>query len=108
MPAVLYRGGRCEFVADHTRPPLGSGRNGADEVQLVLEPGDVLVTFTDGLVERRGEPIEVGLDRLCKVLGEVGDGEDVGLALVARLAADSEDDVCVMTLRMEDGLSGPA
>ena len=108
LPAVLYRGGSCEFVAEHTRPPLGSGRNGAAEVQLVLEPGDVLVTFTDGLVERRGEPIEVGLDRLCKVLGEVGDGEDVGLALVARLAADSEDDVCVMTLRMEDGLSGPA
>ena len=83
MPAVLYRDGRCEFVAAHTRPPLGSGIDGADEVELQLQPGDVLVAFTDGLVERRAEPIGVGLDRLCSVLSEVGDGEDVGLALVA-------------------------
>jgi serine phosphatase RsbU (regulator of sigma subunit) len=101
LPAVLYRDGRCEFVAEHTRPPLGSGRNGARELQLHLEPGDVLVAFTDGLVERRGEPLGVGLDRLRGVLAEVGDGEDVGLALVARLAVDSEDDVCVLTLRMD-------
>ena len=101
MPAVLYRDGRCEFVAAHTRPPLGSGIGGVDEVVLDLEPGDVLVAFTDGLVERRTEPLEVGLDRLCEVLAEVGDGEDVGLALVARLAADSQDDVCVMTLRVD-------
>jgi serine phosphatase RsbU (regulator of sigma subunit)/PAS domain-containing protein len=101
MPAVLYRDGRCEFVAAHTRPPLGSGFGGVDEVELPLEPGDVLVAFTDGLVERRSEPIEVGLDRLCAVLADVGNGEDVGLALVARLAADSQDDVCVMTLRVQ-------
>jgi len=75
-----------------------------DEGTVDLQPGDVLVAFTDGLVERRGELIEVGLDRLCQVLAEVGDGEDVGLSLVARLAPDSEDDVCVMTLRVdEDG-----
>jgi len=100
MPAVLYRQGRCELVAAHTRPPLGIGMRGGAEVGLALEPGDVLVAFTDGLVERRSEPIEVGLDRLCAVLTEVGDGEDVGLALIARLAADSQDDVCVMTLRV--------
>jgi PAS domain S-box-containing protein len=100
MPAVLYRAGRCELVAAHTRPPLGSGIGGVGEVELALQPGDVLVAFTDGLVERRTETIEVGLDRLCAVLAEVGDGEDVGLSLVARLAADSQDDVCVMTLRV--------
>jgi serine phosphatase RsbU (regulator of sigma subunit) len=101
LPAVLYRDGRCELVAAHTRPPLGSGIGGVDEIEMQLEPGDVVVAFTDGLVERRSEPIEVGLDRLCAVLREVGDGEDVGLALVARLAVDSQDDVCVMTLRVE-------
>jgi PAS domain S-box-containing protein len=100
MPAVLWRGGTCEFVAGHTRPPLGTGIGGNEEVTLELEPGDVVVAFTDGLVERRSETLEVGLDRLCEVLAEVGDGEDVGLALVARLAADSQDDVCVMTLRV--------
>ena len=78
---------------DGTEPAL-------DAVSLELEPGDVVVAFTDGLVERRSEMLEVGFDRLCEVLAEVGDGEDVGLALVARLAADSQDDVCVMTLRV--------
>jgi serine phosphatase RsbU (regulator of sigma subunit) len=108
LPAVLYRDGRCEFVAAHTRPPLGSGVDGAGELVLQMEPGDVLVAFTDGLVERRSEPIGAGLDRLCEVLSEVGDGEDVGLALVARLAADSQDDVCVMTLRVQEAGTGVA
>ena len=98
---VLYRDGRCELVAGHTRPPLGSGVNGAEELVLQLHPGDVLVAFTDGLVERRSQPIEEGLDHLCEVLEDVGDGEDVGLALIGRLASDSQDDVCVMTLRVE-------
>jgi PAS domain S-box-containing protein len=106
LPAVLYRDGRCEFVAAHTRPPLGSGVDGTGELVLDMKPGDVLVAFTDGLVERRSETIESGLDRLCEVMSEVGDGEDVGLALVARLAADSQDDVCVMTLRVQGGTSG--
>jgi PAS domain S-box-containing protein len=106
LPAVLYRRGKCEFVAMHTRPPLGSGVGGVDEVVVQLEPGDVIVAFTDGLVERRTEPLNVGLDRLCGVLAEVGNGDDVGLALVSRLAADSQDDVCVMTLRVDGDQSG--
>jgi PAS domain S-box-containing protein len=35
----------------------------------VLEPGAVLVAYSDGLVERRDESIEVGLDRLAAQVG---------------------------------------
>jgi anti-anti-sigma factor len=44
------------------RPPYGQGV--AD-----IEPGVSLVLYTDGLVERRGEVLDDGLDRLADVLG---------------------------------------
>jgi PAS domain S-box-containing protein len=106
LPAVLLRNGRCSFVAGHTRPPLGAGTGKPEELTLQLQSGDVLVVFTDGLVERRSESIEVGLARLRSAILEMGDGADPGLALISRLAINSEDDVCVLTLRVGDGGSG--
>jgi sigma-B regulation protein RsbU (phosphoserine phosphatase) len=102
LPAILLRDGSCSFVAGHTRPPLGSGVGKPEELTLQLEPADVLVVFTDGLVERRSESIEVGLSRLREAILEMGDGADPGLALISRLAVDAEDDVCVLTLRVGD------
>jgi hypothetical protein len=42
----------------------------------------------------------VGLHRLQATIRELGDVDDVGLALISLLAEDSEDDVCVLTLRV--------
>ena len=38
------------------------------ESMVAMTPGDTLVLFTDGLVERRGEPIDRGLAALSEVL----------------------------------------
>jgi serine phosphatase RsbU (regulator of sigma subunit) len=37
-----------------------------DEYELPLEEGDVLILYSDGLVERRGESIDLGLKRLAE------------------------------------------
>ena len=102
LPAVLLRDGECSFVAGNTRPPLGTGSGRPDQFETTLLPGDVLVVFTDGLVERRSESIEHGLDRLREAITEMGDGADPGLSLISRLAVDAQDDVCVLTLRVGD------
>ena len=83
---------------------------------LVLEPGSVVLMFTDGLVERRGEAISVGLSRLQAVVDE---GHDLGLPdLLAHLhrellPMDPDDDVAVLALQTvpvsgAGGLTAPA
>jgi serine phosphatase RsbU (regulator of sigma subunit) len=44
--------------------PLGLGGAGQEQRRIVLDPGDVLVLYTDGLVERRGVSIDDGLGKL--------------------------------------------
>ena len=46
-----------------------------EEREHALEPGSALVLYTDGLVERAGESLDAGLDRLRAVVG--GGTEDL-------------------------------
>ncbi len=65
---------------------------------FILEPGQGLVMFSDGLVERRGEPLDRGLDRLAQTLGQAVDvsASWVGAAMAA---GNTDDDVTVIALR---------
>lgn len=61
-----------------------------------LAAGDTLVLFTDGLIERRGESLAVGIERLVVA---VRDGSRTPEQLLAVLAPqwDRRDDVVVLT-----------
>ncbi len=67
-----------------------------------LPPGATVVLYTDGLVERRGENLDVGLGRVrdaardaCGLpLGQLCD------LLIKQLAAEADDDVAVLALRV--------
>ncbi|MCB9394876.1 MAG: SpoIIE family protein phosphatase, partial [Acidimicrobiaceae bacterium] len=66
---------------------------------LRLEPDDVLLFFSDGLVERRGELLDVGLARLAAVAGEHA-GESVqqlaDAVLLELLPEGATDDVVLV------------
>jgi light-regulated signal transduction histidine kinase (bacteriophytochrome) len=49
-------------------PPLGIKVNQPPASSFVMEPGDVLILFSDGLVERRTEDLDVGFARLHEYL----------------------------------------
>jgi hypothetical protein len=68
-----------------------------------LDAGATLLLYTDGLVERRGESIQDGLDRLSRTAVSNGAGDLDGLCdhLVASLVDDASvaDDVALVAMR---------
>jgi serine phosphatase RsbU (regulator of sigma subunit) len=66
-----------------------------------IEPGDTVLLYTDGLVERRDTSLADAFARLGAAAGALAHlpVEEVCDALLARLAADAEDDVALIALR---------
>jgi serine phosphatase RsbU (regulator of sigma subunit) len=86
--------------------PLGLGMGDYREVRYPLAPGDTLVLYTDGLVESRTEALEVGLQRLSRLLGAAPTtcADDIAEYLVSgmdRRQGHGPDDVALLVLRCE-------
>jgi serine phosphatase RsbU (regulator of sigma subunit) len=83
-------------------PPLGTGLGGYEIISRSLQPGDTLLLFTDGLVERRGEDIDASLARLADVhaVSDSTVDELLDVVLDELDAAHAEDDVAVMAARI--------
>ncbi|MGC9405158.1 PP2C family protein-serine/threonine phosphatase [Streptomyces sp. DZ1-3] len=70
-PPVLMRAdGTCHLLDQAIDPPLGARPTHVPRPQagIAYQPGDILVLYTDGLVERRDEDIDVSLRRLTDTL----------------------------------------
>jgi serine phosphatase RsbU (regulator of sigma subunit) len=67
---------------------------------LALVPGAVLCLFTDGLVERRNEPIDDGITRLCQTVTP-GPPEGVCISVMQALVGGQypTDDIALLVLR---------
>ena len=70
--------------------------------EVVLAPGDTLVLYTDGLVERRGAPLDAGTAWLVEQLGRLADQplEPLCDSLVAGMSGRLDDDVAVLAVRV--------
>jgi serine phosphatase RsbU (regulator of sigma subunit) len=68
-------------------------------------PGDTLILYTDGLIERRGEDIYTGLTRLTDTLATcTGFGaEHLADALLAGLdlTSGASDDIAMVVVRLD-------
>jgi serine phosphatase RsbU (regulator of sigma subunit) len=112
-PPMLARAdGTVDVLDQATDPPLGATPEHVPRPQAVIAyaPGDILVLYTDGLVERRGEDIDAGLNRLADslarhrrlapepladaLLGDLGatggTGDDTALVVI-RLPGETDD-----------------
>lgn len=66
-----------------------------------LASGDTLVLYTDGLIERRDEDIDVGMDRLAAAVAELAvDERFAELVVEAVVGDDRRDDVAILVLRV--------
>lgn len=92
-PMLAHTDGTVELLDQATDPPLGSRpvHVPRPQVRTTYTTGDTLVLYTDGLVERRGEDIDVGLGRLAdSVVANRGLApEELADALLADLDATS-------------------
>jgi serine phosphatase RsbU (regulator of sigma subunit) len=84
--------------------PLGVSGGSYESITIHLEPRSTLIAFTDGLVERRGESLEVGLKRLEDATrGDDQTLDDLLSTLITELTHESaEDDVAMLGLRWEN------
>jgi PAS domain S-box-containing protein len=98
---------------DALGPPLGVLEVGSyEEREVALAPGAMLALYTDGLIERRGEVLDLGLERLRGALAG-GAPSDVHAARTRALdacldGAGDDDDVTLVCVRAEERLGSPA
>lgn len=104
LPMLLVRDGRARPLSEAAGPLVGFGGAGRATATVQLEPGDALVYFTDGLIERRDRGLREGLEALVDSAAAVTatDAAGIGEDLLSRLADQPEDDVAVVVVRVPD------
>jgi len=99
-------GGPSHFLSGARSTPLGTARPNVEipQERFVLEPGDTVLLYTDGLVERRDEGIDNRLQQLRVALAEAPQELQAALEhLTATLGGDvalRQDDVALLALRV--------
>ncbi len=108
LPGLLVRGGEVRQLDGAGGHLIGFGAVERQTAVERLQPGDVLVMYTDGLIERRDRPTPRGLDELQKVLTGLDptDAASVGELLLRELAESPEDDVAVVVTRVPEPSAG--
>ncbi|WP_143686861.1 SpoIIE family protein phosphatase [Streptomyces sp. TLI_171] len=110
-PPVLLREGRATPLAAELGPPLGVlAENTYRAVETYVRPGDTVLLYTDGLVERRDQDIDARVEALCAaverhaVAGRATgpDLQELVDAVVREMSGPlSEDDATLLAFRFD-------
>ncbi|MET8954410.1 GAF domain-containing SpoIIE family protein phosphatase [Streptomyces sp. NPDC004533] len=103
-PAVLHPNGSVEFPDIPAGPPLGIGGQRYAAAELQLAEGDILVMYTDGLIETHDQDIDVGMDRLAAALGRGGHSLNqlCDSVLTDLRPHGGEDDITLLAVAIRD------
>jgi serine phosphatase RsbU (regulator of sigma subunit) len=102
-PVLALAGGHASIVDVLNDPPVGvSNGRPRRSTTITVPEGALLCFYTDGLVERRAIPLDVGLKDLCAAV-VAGPVESVCTRIMGRLVGDDPpaDDIAVLVLRRQ-------
>jgi anti-sigma regulatory factor (Ser/Thr protein kinase) len=100
-PPLLITADGTRFIEQSAGPPLGGRMHFAyEEADFRVEPAEILMLYTDGLIERRGELLSDGLARLAAVAGEAPlDADLLCDRVLEALVANGDDDVAALAIQ---------
>ncbi len=104
-PPLLIDDDRASLLDSELTVPLGMRSPGEIPTnRRELAPGTLIALYSDGLIERRGERLDVGLDRLVTAATAARHlaAQQICDALTARMAPGPAltDDLCVVVFRV--------
>ena len=103
LPPILVRDGEAGMLPQPHGLLLGADPDAVyAEITTPLQLGDILLLFTDGLIERRDKPIDDALEALLQVAGRAAPG-DIGVFadyVVAEASSNTDDDACLVAVRV--------
>jgi len=104
-PAVLLDAAGARLLVGALGPPLGSGVEGRGTEHHHLPAGARLLLYTDGLVERRDEGLDVSLEALRQVAASAGPSLDAMcdrvLEALSPLEGEWPDDVALLAVHRD-------
>ena len=102
---MIHADGSVEHLEIPTGAPLGVVREPRHSATHRFEAGDTLFAFTDGLVERRHEDIDVGQQRVLAAaprLARTPLQPELDALVESLRDDDHEDDVAALAVRRTD------
>ncbi len=101
-PALITPDGTARLVELPSGAPLGIGGIAYTTTEVPLTAGTVLVLYTDGLVEARGQDLDERLEELTRVLsGSHPSLDQLADTLIDRLApTPAQDDIAILIARV--------
>ncbi|MFK0248953.1 PP2C family protein-serine/threonine phosphatase [Amycolatopsis azurea] len=103
LPPVLAAPGLPSALVDvPVDPPIGVTVPRRRSTVVELPPGGALAFYTDGLVERRGQLIDIGLRRLADVVTPDRPGVVCARVMAALIGASpAQDDIALLVARRD-------
>jgi PAS domain S-box-containing protein len=106
-PVLISPDGSCRMLEDAVNPMLGLGHlvdRPYPSATLPLPPDHTLLLYTDGLIERPGENLTQGIERLCAQAGLLAHRPLAAFCkgLLNDLPTTHTDDIAVIALRTRD------
>jgi anti-sigma regulatory factor (Ser/Thr protein kinase) len=102
LPPLVISGSDARVLEVTPAPPLGAFPYGrCPEHELSLGSSEMLLLYTDGLVERRGIALSTGIDALASAVRRAATPEEACVFAVAKLVPPEglRDDVAIVALQ---------